>query len=103
MGRFHDIEVEDNVTAYMEFPNGGTGTFISTTGEAPGTSRLEIAGEMGKLLLENDTLLFYRNEISMFQHSKKFAPRISKAGSLENRDSHFIRTRPARRADAKFC
>jgi predicted dehydrogenase len=70
LGRFHNIEVEDNVTAYMEFPNGGTGTFISTTGEAPGTSRLELAGEMGKLLLENDALLFFRNEVSMFQHSK---------------------------------
>jgi predicted dehydrogenase len=70
LGRFHNIEVEDNVTAYMEFKNGGSGTFISTTGEAPGTSRLEIAGEMGKLLLENDTLLFFRNEVSMFQHAK---------------------------------
>jgi predicted dehydrogenase len=70
LGRFHNIEVEDNVTAYMEFPNGGAGTFISTTGEAPGTSRLELAGEMGKVLLENDTLLFFRNEVSMFQHSK---------------------------------
>ncbi len=70
LGRFHNIEVEDNVTAYLEFPNGGTGTFISTTGEAPGTSRLELAGEMGKLLLENDTLLFFRNEVSMLQHSK---------------------------------
>jgi hypothetical protein len=54
----------------MEFPNGGVGTFISTTGEAPGTSRFELAGEMGKVLLENDALLFFRNEISMFQHSK---------------------------------
>jgi predicted dehydrogenase len=70
LGRFHNIEVEDNVTAYMEFPNGGAGTFISTTGEAPGTSRLELAGEMGKVLLENDALLFFRNEVSMFQHSK---------------------------------
>jgi predicted dehydrogenase len=70
LGRFHQIEVEDNVTAYMEFPNAATGTFVSTTGEAPGTNRLEIAGEMGKLLLENDKLLFVRNEISMFQQSK---------------------------------
>ena len=70
LGRFHDIEVEDNVTAYMEFPSGAAGTFITTTGEAPGTNRLEIAGEMGKLLLENDALTFYRNETSMFQHSK---------------------------------
>jgi predicted dehydrogenase len=70
LGRFHHIEVEDNVTAYMEFPHGATGVFVSTTGEAPGSNRLEIAGEMGKLLLENDKLLFVRNEISMFQQSK---------------------------------
>jgi predicted dehydrogenase len=70
LGRFHHIEVEDNVTAYMEFPGGATGVFVSTTGEAPGTNRLEIVGEMGKLLLENDKLLFVRNEISMFQQSK---------------------------------
>src|SRR5580658_10688356 len=53
LGRFHNIEVEDNVTAYMEFPNQATGIFVSNTGEAPGTNRLEIVGEMGKLLLEN--------------------------------------------------
>jgi predicted dehydrogenase len=70
LGRFHHIEVEDNVTAYMEFPNSATGVFVSTTGEAPGTSRLEIVGEMGKVLLENDKLLFVRNEISMFQQCK---------------------------------
>jgi predicted dehydrogenase len=70
LGRFHHIEVEDNVTSYMEFPNGAAGVFVSTTGEAPGTNRLEIIGEMGKLLLENDQLLFFRNEISMFQQSK---------------------------------
>jgi predicted dehydrogenase len=70
LGRFHNIEVDDNVTAYMEFPGGATGVFISTTGEAPGTNRLEITGEMGKVLLENEQLLFYRNEVSMFQHCK---------------------------------
>jgi predicted dehydrogenase len=65
LGHFHKIEVEDEVTAYMEFPNGASGTFVSTTGEAPGTNRLEINGAMGKLLLENDRLLFFRNEVSM--------------------------------------
>ncbi len=70
LGRFHQIEVEDNVTSYMEFPNAATGVFISTTGEAPGVNRLEIVGEMGKLLLENDRLLFVRNEVSMFEQSK---------------------------------
>jgi predicted dehydrogenase len=70
LGRFHKIEVEDDVTAYLEFPNGATGTFVSTTGEAPGTNRLEISGDMGKLLLENDRLLFLRNEVSMTELCK---------------------------------
>jgi predicted dehydrogenase len=70
LGHFHKIEVEDDVTAYMEFPNGASGTFVSTTGESPGTSRLEINGAMGKLLLENDRLLFLRNEVSMIELCK---------------------------------
>src|SRR5207302_10378690 len=41
LGRYHNIEVEDNVTGYMEFPSGATGVFISTTGEAPGSNRFE--------------------------------------------------------------
>lgn len=40
-GKWHDIEVEDDVTAYMEFENGATGVFVTTTGDAPGTNRLE--------------------------------------------------------------
>ncbi|HEY3863183.1 MAG TPA: Gfo/Idh/MocA family oxidoreductase [Verrucomicrobiae bacterium] len=70
LGRFHHIEVEDSVTAYLEFPNAATGVFVSNTGEAPGSNRLEIIGEMGKLLLENDRLLFVRNEVSMFEQSR---------------------------------
>ena len=75
LGRFHDIEVEDNVTAYLEFPNGATGVFITSTGEAPGTNRLEIIGERGKLVLENNKINFTRNEVSMLEFSK-----TSKAG-----------------------
>jgi predicted dehydrogenase len=70
LGRFHHIEVEDNVTAYMEFPNAATGVFVSNTGEAPGANRLEIVGEMGQLVLLRDKLYFFRNEISMFEQSK---------------------------------
>ncbi len=70
LGRFHKIEVEDNVTAYLEFPNAAAGVFVSTTGEAPGTNRFEIAGEMGRVLLENDKLIFLRNEVSMFEQCK---------------------------------
>jgi predicted dehydrogenase len=70
MGRFHTIEVEDNVTAYLEFPNGATGTFVSSTGEAPGTNRLEIVGTRGRLVLEQNRLHFTRNDADMIEFSK---------------------------------
>ena len=62
LGARHRIEVEDQVTAYLEYDLGATGVFITSTGEAPGTNRLEIAGERGKILVENGKLLFFRNE-----------------------------------------
>ncbi|MCI5729231.1 MAG: Gfo/Idh/MocA family oxidoreductase [Clostridia bacterium] len=56
IGKWHDIEVEDDVTAYLEFPNGATGVFVTTTGDAPGTNRFEVTLEKGKLVCENDVL-----------------------------------------------
>ena len=56
----HDIEVEDDVTAYLEFENGATGVFVTTTGDAPGTNRLELTFEMGKIVCENGKLIFDR-------------------------------------------
>ncbi|MHB8521640.1 MAG: Gfo/Idh/MocA family protein [Limisphaerales bacterium] len=70
LGRYHDIEVEDNVTAYLEYPNGATGIFVTSTGEAPGTNRFEIAGTRGKVVLENNRLTFTRNEADMLEFSK---------------------------------
>ena len=67
-GHYHDIEVEDDVTAYLEYENGATGVFITTTGEAPGTNRLEIVGDRGKLLLEGGRLLFFRNRVPMNEY-----------------------------------
>ncbi len=61
-GKWHDIEVEDDVTAYLEFENGATGVFVTTTGDAPGTNRLEITGSKGKLICENNQLTFFRNK-----------------------------------------
>ena len=69
LGRYHNIEVEDNVTAYLEYPNGATGVFITSTGEAPGTNRFEVAGTRGKLVLENNRLAFTRNEADMIEFS----------------------------------
>lgn len=59
-GRWHDIEVEDEVTAYAEYANGATATFITTTGEAPGTNRLEITGDKGKIVIEDGKLHYWK-------------------------------------------
>ncbi len=69
-GKYHPIEVEDEVTAYFEYPNGATGTFVTSTGEAPGSDRLEIAGDRGRLLYENGKLTFIRNEIRTSDYTK---------------------------------
>jgi predicted dehydrogenase len=56
-GKWHTIEVEDDVTAYLEYPNGATGTFITSTADAPGTNRFEVTLEMGSLICENTRTL----------------------------------------------
>jgi len=60
IGKTHPIEVEDEVSAILEYPNGAVGHFVTTTGEAPGTNRLEIAGDRGKLVLERGKIVFTR-------------------------------------------
>ncbi len=59
-GKYHHIDVEDDVTIYGEYANGATAVFISTTGEAPGTNRLEISGDLGKLVLEDGKLKWWK-------------------------------------------
>ena len=71
IGKYHDIEVEDEVTAYLEHENGMVGHFITTTGEAPGTNRLEIAGENGVLVYENGDLTYRRNRKSMLVYLRE--------------------------------
>ncbi len=67
IGKYHDIEVEDEVTAYMEYKNGMTAVFITSTGEAPGTNRLEIAADRGRVILENGKISFTRNVEPMIE------------------------------------
>ena len=60
VAKYHEIEVEDDATIYARYANGAVGTFITTTGEYPGTNRLEIAGERGKLVLEEGVLKWWK-------------------------------------------
>ncbi len=70
IGKYHEIEVEDEVTAYMEYADGATGVFITTTGEAPGTNRLEVAAERGRVVIEDGTISFTRNEMETTEFSR---------------------------------
>ncbi len=70
IGRFHEIEVEDAVTAVLEYESGTVGTFVTTTGEAPGVNRLEVAGERGLIVIDENGFRFIRNEESTTEHLK---------------------------------
>ena len=63
-GKYYDIEVEDEVVAFFDYDNGTIGQYITSTAEAPGTNRLEIACDMGRIIVEGDTITFNKNEIS---------------------------------------
>jgi len=67
-GKWHDIEVEDDVTAYFEYPNGATGVFITTTADAPGTNRFEVTGDKGTLLFDNGKVTFKKLDTPISKH-----------------------------------
>lgn len=69
-GKFHQIETEDAVTAYLEWADGTTGVFVTSTGEFPGTNRLEIAAERGRLVVEGGKVAFTRNVVPMTEFSQ---------------------------------
>ena len=69
-GKWHDIEVEDDVTAYVEYPNGATGTFITTTGDVPGSNRFEITGDKGKPVFDEGKLTLTKLAMSEPEFSK---------------------------------
>ena len=70
-GKYYDIECEDDVTAFFEYDNGVTGTYITSTGETPGSNRIEIACDMGKVIVDkSDKITFYRNVKSEREYNK---------------------------------
>jgi predicted dehydrogenase len=91
IGKTHPIEVEDEVSAIFEYPNGAIGHFVTSTGEAPGTNRLEVCGEQGKLVSEHGKLTFVRtrqnvrdlreNSPKAFDHTENWHIEIPIKGS----------------------
>lgn len=71
-GKYHNIEVEDDVTAFVEYPNGSTGVFITSTGDSPGTNRLEVTGDRGKIVIEDGNMTFWRLTVSERQFNAEW-------------------------------
>lgn len=69
-GKYHDIEVEDEVNAYFEFANGATGQFSASTGESPGSNRLEIVGDLGTIITDGNEVKLVRNSGSVSAFSR---------------------------------
>lgn len=63
-GKYHDIEVEDDVSAFFRYENGATGALFTSTGENPGTNRLEISTDKAKIVIENGKLCLWKYNIS---------------------------------------
>jgi len=79
VARYHRIEVEDDATLMTRYANGATGLFVTSTGEFPGTNRLEIAGDLGKIVLEEGVLKWWKlrqSEHDVRWHSDNSMPRI---------------------------
>jgi predicted dehydrogenase len=70
-GRYHDIEVEDEATAYFEYDNGASGVFIGSTGEAPGVTRFDIVGDKGSLSFDGEKLMLTENAPATSQYSRE--------------------------------
>jgi len=77
-GKHHRIEVEDDVTAHLEFPDGATGVFITSTGEAPGVNRLELSGTCGKLVMDHGKVSFVRNAVPSDEFSRTSSQSFAK-------------------------
>jgi len=57
--------VEDEVHAIFEHESGARAVFVTTTGELPGTNRLEVVGDRGRLVYEGGQIVFDRTPRSV--------------------------------------
>ncbi|THF82116.1 Gfo/Idh/MocA family protein [Cohnella fermenti] len=71
-GKHRNIEVENDVTAYAEYENGASGVFITSTCDAPGTNRLEVTGDRGKIVIEDGNMTFWRLRVSETEFNRTY-------------------------------
>ena len=82
-GLWHDIEVEDDVTTYVEYENGATGVFITSTGDAHGVNRFEIQMDKGRIIAENGKLELLEYDMTEQEFSKTNTEPFATVGAKE--------------------
>ena len=70
LGKYHNIEVEDEVMALLEYDNGAIGHFVTSTAEAPGVNRLEIVGENGTLIFDDGKIILKQLPVNSIEYLK---------------------------------
>lgn len=86
LGKYHNIEVEDDVSALLEFDNGASGTFVTSTGQSPGISRLEIVGDKGTIIADGsqgESITFLRPDQPVSEYTKTTTERFGVVGFTE--------------------
>lgn len=94
IAKYHNIEVEDEAIINVVFEGGANGTFITSTGEYPGTNRLEISGELGKIVLENNVLKWWKLE----QNEADF--RFTSKEGFDKIDMQYLEIKPTSKETA---
>lgn len=94
IAKYHNIEVEDDAVINASFENGANGTFITSTGEYPGTNRLEISGTLGKLVLENNLLKWWK----LSQDEEKV--RMNSNESFTSIETEYLEIQPTEKESA---
>jgi predicted dehydrogenase len=83
-GRYHDIEVEDEATAYFQYGNGASGVFVGSTGEAPGVNRFDIVGDAGMLTFDGERLLLTENRPGTAQFNRETRDMFGQPEAVQN-------------------
>lgn len=82
-GKWHDIEVEDDVTTYVEYANGATGVFVTSTGDAYGTNRFEVQMDKAKLVVEDNKLRVWEYDMTEQEFSRSNKVPFGSVGKKE--------------------
>jgi predicted dehydrogenase len=101
--RVHQIESEDTAVAALKFPSGAFGTIEASTALWPGFARrIEICGENGSAVMEDDDITSWQFRVAASEDEKIRAARETSAKGSGSAESHGDQFRRPPAADPGF-